>query len=83
MELKYLFSNNIKNNIENVTIDSRDIYWNPNDQTVKYLGVYLVDTKLGWKFHINKNLNLANVTEPTPAAKRYKSKLKAKSCILL
>lgn len=41
-----------------LTILNSEINWNPSDQAIKYLGVFL-DKKLSWKFHVNKKLNLA------------------------
>lgn len=40
-------------------INNEEISWNPSDQAIKYLGVYM-DKKLNWKYHINKKLNLAH-----------------------
>lgn len=42
----------------NITVLNSEIPWNPPDQAIKYLGVYL-DRKLKWKIHITKKLNLA------------------------
>lgn len=40
----------------NLLIERMPIKWNPDDQAVKYLGVYL-DRRLTFGFHINKKLN--------------------------
>lgn len=39
-----------------VIIGTHTIPWKQKNEAVKYLGVYL-DTRLSWKFHINKKLN--------------------------
>lgn len=39
-----------------IIINNQPIPWNPSDQGVKYLGVYL-DKRLTWKLHINRKLN--------------------------
>jgi len=45
-------------NLSKIVINSENIPWNPKDEAVKYLGVYL-DTRLSWKIHINKKLQQA------------------------
>lgn len=45
----------------NLKIINQDVVWNPSDQAIKYLGVYL-DKKLNWNFHVNKKLNSAYAT---------------------
>lgn len=62
---------------DTVTINFKDIYWKLNGQAVGYLGVYL-DTKLIWKFYINKQLNftLCKIRQTTISAAKQKIKKK-------
>lgn len=68
---------------QNLNVSGHDISWNPADQAIKYLGVYL-DRKLNWKFHINKKLNLAYavLSKLYPILNR-RSSLQRKNSILL
>ena len=43
-------------NHDNICINNEIVPWNPSDQAVKYLGLYL-DQRLTWRIHINKKLN--------------------------
>lgn len=67
----------------NLEILGEEIPWNPPDQAIKYLGIYL-DQKLNWKFHINKKLNLAygRLSKLFPLLNR-KSSLSVKNGTLL
>lgn len=69
--------------VQNIQILGIDIPWNPPDQAIKYLGVYL-DQKLNWKCHINRKLNLAygRLSKLFPILNK-KSPLSVRSGILL
>lgn len=68
---------------QNFEILGEQIPWNPPDQAIKYLGVYL-DRRLNWKFHINRKLNLAygRLSKLFPILNK-KSPLSKKNGILL
>ena len=46
--------------IPEILINNINIVWNPDDQGIKYLGLYM-DKKLNWNFHVNKKLTEAYV----------------------
>lgn len=66
-----------------ILINEVQIPWNPDDQAIKYLGVYL-DKKLNWNFHVNTKLNqsYARLTKLFPLVNR-RSSLKTASTLLI
>lgn len=70
-------------NPNNITINGEEIMWNPADNAIKYLGVYL-DKRLTWSYHINKKLNegYARLSILYPIINR-KSKFRVKCATLV
>jgi hypothetical protein len=70
-------------NIPEITVNNSPISWNPDNSSIKYLGVQL-DSKLNWKIHINTKLSQAHARLALlyPLINR-KSKLKTKCTLLI
>jgi hypothetical protein len=66
-----------------IQIDGTFLPWNPNDQAVKYLGIWL-DKKLNWNFHVNKKLTqgYARLAKLYPIINR-RSTLKPKCTVMI